>query len=215
MEQLYPGLLQALADNGQHPPFVMFDCSDSRVSEPLIFSSRPGDIFTARNIANQFQEDDITSTSVLGYAVEHLQVKHVIVMGHYGCGGIQAAILPPPSQSSPADEAVQRWIQPIRELYHNSTRQEIVAFRESRSQKLDLHAPAFRALVEENVKSNVLRISASDIIKEHYTSSPEKPVFIHGFVYDIESGKVCDLRVSIGPPGVDVPIVPLPGVEEL
>ncbi|TFK67456.1 carbonic anhydrase [Pluteus cervinus] len=219
MNSQHPGLLKDLAINGQHPPFVLFHCSDSRVSDALIFSELPGNLFTAVNIANQFLEDDVASTSVVGYAVEHLHVKHVILMGHYGCGGVQAAIVPPPSNPGPADVALQTWIQPIRDVYGNSTRKEIVDFRNgagkqlNSSSTLDLQLPAFRALVEENVKASVQRVVESQIMQEDFTSSPDTPVFIHGLVYDIETGKVFDLRVSQGPPGVQAPVVPFPIVD--
>jgi len=218
MKDLHPGLLKDLAINGQHPPFVLFHCSDSRVSDALIFSMLPGNLFTAVNIANQFLEDDVTSTSVVGYAVEHLHVKHVLLMGHYGCGGVQAAIVPPPPNPGPADVALQAWVQPIRYVYGNSTRKEIVDFRNgpgkllNSSSSLDLHLPAFRALVEENVKASVQRVVESEIMQEDFHSNPDTPVFTHGLVYDIETGKVFDLRVSQGPPGVDVPVVPFPTV---
>jgi carbonic anhydrase len=222
MNSHHHGLLQGLAQNGQHPPIVIFDCSDSRVSEPLIFSSLPGDMFKSGNIANQVLESDFNSLSVLSYAVEHLHVKHVIVMGHYGCGGVQAAILsPPPLPWGPAAQAIEGWILPIRQLYQTSTRPAIVEYREkqplgghSAAPALDLHEPAFRALIEENVKSNVQRIASSQVLKEHYEKHPDEAVFIHGLVYDIETGRAYDLRISTGPPGKPVPTVPLEPVAE-
>jgi len=222
MNSHHHGLLQDLAQNGQHPPVVMFDCSDSRVSEPLIFSSLPGDMFTSDSVSNQVLESDLNSLSVLSYALEHLHVKHVIVMGHYGCGGVQRAILaPPPLPWGAAAQAIEGWILPIRELYQTSTRPAIVEYREqqllgghSDAHSLDLHEPVFRALVEENVKANVQRIASSQVLREHYENTPDEAIFIHGLVYDIETGRALDLRISTGPPGKPVPTIPLQPVAE-
>lgn len=286
MSEQSPGLLEGLAFQGQKPPFMIVDCSDSRVNEGGIFDSEPGTMFTAGNIANMFDEGDISSNAVLTYAVGTLNVKHVVIMGHYGCGGVAASMAPlpagyeekwlskqPPISSAtnglarangePVDLAVQRWILPIRRIYESSGRTEIRAHRErivgliesgkwtreevatalmaapvnvteavpgdgekSITGKLaeegvrgvHLHDPAFRALVEENVKANVWRVSRSHVIRDHHTAyaasleqnggkSDMNPVYVHGWVYDLENGVVSDLGVSSGPPGW----VPPPG----
>ena len=100
------------------------DCphSDSRVSEGTIFSPPPGVLFTERNIANQYGGEDLNAVAILAYGVTELRVGHVVVMGHYGCGGVQASILNKPDNLDRAGEAVQAWIDPIRTLYYNSTR---------------------------------------------------------------------------------------------
>ncbi|KAF9496345.1 carbonic anhydrase, partial [Pleurotus eryngii] len=150
------------------PPFMFLGCSDSRVSEGTIFHSLPGELFAERNIANQFRESDTNAEAALIYAVEHLGVSHILVMGHYGCGGVATAIataFSPPDMTDP----IQRFIQPIRELYLNSDRHvpdippEIEQLREKNRRTRpvptpELHEPGFRALVEENVKVNVERI---------------------------------------------------------
>ncbi|KIK03058.1 hypothetical protein K443DRAFT_677059 [Laccaria amethystina LaAM-08-1] len=226
-----PGLLQDLANEGQRPPFMLVDCSDSRVNEQGIFSAKPGTIFTAGNVANQFDEADISSSAVLAYALSTLKVKHVVVLGHYGCGGVAASMLPfqsplqPPPlptveaekqglqlQFSPADLAVQSWIHNIRDLYETSERSEIARHREEQPRMEELphlHCPAFRALVEENVKANVKRISDSALIRHHYAHD-QGAVYVHGWVYDVESGEVSDLGISAGPPGKEVPPTPFP-----
>ncbi|KAF5326796.1 hypothetical protein D9619_004044 [Psilocybe cf. subviscida] len=135
MHSANPGLLSALARRGQQPPFLLFDCSDSRVGESAIFHAAPGRLFTSGNIANRFDETETGSQAVLSYAVQTLRVKHVVVMGHYGCGGVAASMLPLPERARagnvvkkpgdltrPADVAVQGWIQPIREIYETSER---------------------------------------------------------------------------------------------
>lgn len=237
----HPGLMKKLTTVGQQPPFMLISCSDSRVGEGTIFNARPGLFFSERNIANQFVKDDGNSQSVLAYAVTELRVKHVIVMGHYGCGGIAAATMnlpKPPLRSAAA--AIHGWINPIRALYATSTRPEVVAMRKKNKslttiKEPELQDPGFRALIEENVKINVNRVATSKIITEHYalllasqkpngnstvekrSDHPTKPaaeVFIHGWVYDIENGEVVDLGVSVGPPGVEVPLAPFSAVTQ-
>lgn len=139
-----PNILQEQTDQGQSPGFLFLGCrcvpshqwldrwvltlsftpfSDSRVSEGTIFSAAPGTLFTERNIANRFVSNDINAVSILSYGVSVLGVSHVIVMGHYGCGGVGASILARPAgELSYADGAVQNWIEPIRHLFQTSTR---------------------------------------------------------------------------------------------
>ncbi|PFH48556.1 hypothetical protein AMATHDRAFT_149621, partial [Amanita thiersii Skay4041] len=220
------------------PPFMMLDCSDSRVSEQAIFNAKPGTIFTTGNIANQFHEEDLTSNSVLAYAVDVLKVKHVVIMGHYGCGGVAASMGPPPEPPlTPGDAAVQEWITPIRKIFRASTRPEIIAYRNKLASGGNAGVPhhrdaGFRALVEENVKETVKRVVTSAVISRHYgmylsqenkarneditkcvePGSALGPVFIHGWVYDVETGEVADLNVSVGPPGLALPKSPFPVV---
>ncbi|KAF9008171.1 carbonic anhydrase [Hymenopellis radicata] len=214
MDTEHPGLLEDLAVNGQHPAFVVLACSDSRVAPETVFDALPGTIFSERSVANQFREDDLNSHAIISYSVEHLDSQHIVVMGHYGCGGVAAAIAsPPPPPLDSFDEAIQEWIEPIRELYSSSDREEIVEFREEHSSSEDvpspgLHEPAFRALVEENVKQTVLNLAESQQISEFWGNSTNEPVFIYGLVYDIENGNVLNLNVSMGPPGHEIPDVP-------
>ena len=96
--------------------------SDSRVSEGTIFSPPPGVLFTERNIANLYTDGDLNAVAIVAYGVTALKVGHIVVMGHYGCGGVQSSILDKPDNLDRAGEAVQAWIDPIRALYQNSTR---------------------------------------------------------------------------------------------
>lgn len=224
-----PNLLKEQTDAGQSPGFLFLGCSDSRVSEGTIFSAAPGTLFTERNIANRFVSNDINSVSVLSYAVSELGVDHVIVMGHYGCGGVGAAILPRSTDnSSYAGDAVQNWIEPIRNLFQTSPRPEIAKLREFNAANNVTEEPEFedlgyRALVEENVKESVCNIANDPVMQAHWDafnmeqrggnspaarkkrsggeSGPLKPVFVHGFVYDISNGQISDLGISVGPPG--------------
>ncbi|KAF8889467.1 carbonic anhydrase [Mucidula mucida] len=214
MDTEHPGMFEEQTVNGQHPAFVVLACSDSRVAPETVFDTLPGTIFSERSIANQFREDDLNSHSIISYSVEHLDSQHIVVMGHYGCGGVAAAIAsPPPEPLNSFDEAIQEWIEPIRELYSSSDREEIVEYREEHSSSESMSSPeilepAFRALVEENVKQNVLNLAGSDQINEFWGNSTNAPVFIYGLVYDIENGNVFNLNVSMGPPGHEIPDVP-------
>ncbi|KAJ8514627.1 hypothetical protein ONZ45_g7845 [Pleurotus djamor] len=228
-----PTLLKKLTDDGQAPPFMFLGCSDSRVSEGTVFNAKPGTLFTQRNIANQFHHTDANTHSVLSYAVAELKVQHIIVMGHYGCGGVGAAIASPPKAPiDAANGAVQNWIAPIRQIFATSTRPEIVELRERIKGRTDVEEPepqepGFRALVEENVRAGVHSIFADSVMANHFAAlasagnstegikerSVEGPlvdVFVHGLVYDIENGEVHDLGVSMGPPGKAVPELPFP-----
>ncbi|TFK26092.1 carbonic anhydrase [Coprinopsis marcescibilis] len=204
---------------GQHPEYLFFGCSDSRASEGTIFDAKPGTLFTERNIANTFKPSDVNAKSVIAYGVEHLHVKHIIVMGHYGCGGVAASTLPAPEE--PWDEAttaIQEWITPIRELYSSSTHPDIVALREANAGVDDppspeLENPGFRALVEENVRSNVWNIAAESLIEDHWSNPSAQDLFIHGWVYDIATGTVHDLGVSVGAPGKPIPPAPWSAVQ--
>ncbi|KAF5334695.1 hypothetical protein D9611_011947 [Ephemerocybe angulata] len=210
-----PALLQDLAKNGQHPPFLFIGCSDSRVSEGTVFDAKPGTFFAERNIANQYSRQDSNIRSILAYGLEELHVKHVVVMGHYGCGGVAASVATPPSL--PWDEAtaaIQQWIAPIRVTYQTSERKEVVEMRHRNQGNGTVSAPAlhdagFRALVEENVKNTVKRIASDTMVVELLQDSAH-PFFIHGWIYDIENGEVKDLGVSVGPRGSTVPAIPFP-----
>ncbi|KAF8965042.1 carbonic anhydrase [Flammula alnicola] len=228
-----PALLKTLTDEGQAPPFMFIGCSDSRVSEGTVFNAKPGTLFTQRNIANQFQSSDANAQSVLSYAVAELGVNHIIVMGHYGCGGVAASIASPPvNQIDAANGAIQNWIEPIREIFRTSNRTEIVELRSKNAalsviEEPDVTEPGFRALVEENVKAGVRRIAADSVISNHFAALTAATatgkvtraergaltdVFIHGWVYDIENGEIRDLGISVGPPGKAIPAPPFDAV---
>ncbi|GLB42598.1 putative reversible hydration of carbon dioxide [Lyophyllum shimeji] len=167
-----PEPLKKLTLDGQAPPFMFIGCSDSRVSEGTVFNARPGTFFTERNIANQFHATDANAHSVMSYTAAELGVKHIIVMGHYGCGGVAAAIATPPSAPiDAANGAVQNWIGPIRAIFQTSIRTEIVELREknkllAKVEEPEPQEPGFRALVEENVKASVRRIATDSVIAD-------------------------------------------------
>ncbi|KAL8291638.1 hypothetical protein RQP46_001896 [Phenoliferia psychrophenolica] len=189
-----PVLLKELAA-GQHPKIFWLGCSDSRVPESLIVNARPGDLFVHRNIANSFPPSDGSSLAALAYAVAHLGCRHVIVCGHYGCGGIQAAMTSAQSHHlvSPTDEgeaAIAKWLAPVRGL----------AVAQCRAASLSgLHGggtEGLNLLVESHVTATVSNISQSSVVQTAWRAGI--PLSIHGWCYHVDSGRITDLEVQEG-----------------
>ncbi|WGS50997.1 carbonic anhydrase [Paraburkholderia sp. D15] len=157
---------------GQNPYVLWIGCSDSRVPAETITHCEPGDLFVHRNIANLFVPDDDNSASVLEYAVKVLKVGHVIVCGHYGCGGVRAALLPPES-SLPH---VNRRIAPLCALAG--------AHRDELAGCADEHARVDR-LAELNVLDQVRRLRAHSIVREAETTP-----LVHGWVFALGDGRI-------------------------
>ncbi|OJA58171.1 carbonic anhydrase [Burkholderia ubonensis] len=168
-----PGFFDALA-RGQNPRVLWIGCSDSRVPAETITHSAPGDLFVHRNIANLFQPDDDNSASVLEYAVRVLEVDHVIVCGHYGCGGVRASLLPPPTDLP----HVSRRIAPLCALArrHHDT-----------LAGLD-DAAAADHLAELNVLEQVRLLRASPIVRDR-----ERPPLVHGWIFSLADGRLKEL----------------------
>ncbi|GAA5872228.1 hypothetical protein JCM16303_001022 [Sporobolomyces ruberrimus] len=219
-----PGLLRLLG-TGQKPHFATLGCSDSRVSETLILGAKVGDIFATRNIGNQYLIDSLSTESVFSYAISHLGVSHLIVLGHTKCGAVLASIV---SESKATmddigENRIMTWIRPIRSLYSTSTRQKIVSFRESMSAKKqvtaqDVTSDVWNALIEENVKAQVRQLATDPSVLKSWRLWGEGQaagskgkrsaavedaelieLWVHGFVYDVDTGLVHDLGVSVGP----------------
>ncbi|KAF8124303.1 carbonic anhydrase [Boletus edulis] len=189
-----PGFFQHSA-KGQSPKILWFGCSDSRVPESVITGARPGDIFVHRNVANQCHPDDDSALAVLSYAVGTVGVEHVIVAGHTCCGGAAACYEAVAARSATATKSeiktpLTRWLTPLMELIAS----------------LDLaSAPAGGALdliVHENVKRQVEHVCATEAIQQAWAAG--KQVSVHGWVYDVASGRIRDVGVSRGPFGVSV-----------
>ncbi|KAI0369588.1 carbonic anhydrase [Pilatotrama ljubarskyi] len=181
VEKVEPGFF-AQSAKGQAPKVLWIGCSDSRVPESVVTASKPGDIFVHRNIANQFHLDDDSALSVLTYAVAHVGVSHVILVGHTNCGGAQAchaAAHSPSSPSSPPKDALGRWLAPLTEIareYEDLTE-----------------------LVEANVRAGVENIVQTDVLRNAWAEG--KDVQVHGWVYELETGRLRDLGVSVGKTG--------------
>lgn len=181
---------------GQKPSIFWLGCCDSRVPAELVTGAAPGDLFVHRNIANTFTPKDGSALAALAYAVNHLEVSHVIVCGHQGCGGVQAALASAHDRSAPSaevdagTEAIQQWLQPIRALAVANLRSSSSHARE------DDAAKSLRTLVEQNVAAQVSNVAGSSVIQNAWRKG--KKVTVHGWVYDIATGKIEDLKVSEG-----------------
>lgn len=176
--QLSPNYFKELS-TGQTPPYLYIGCSDSRLPLTRFTQTDPGEIFVHRNIANQVCLTDINFLSVLEYAIVHLHVKHIIVCGHYYCGGIQAAL------EGSTVGVVDSWVNPIRELY--------LQHQEEIDQLPDREAKLFR-LSDLNVESQVKNVYQTSIMRQALKeeSAPE----VHGWVLDLRSGLIKDLDIS-------------------
>ncbi len=171
-----------ILSKGQEPKFLYIGCSDSRVPIEEITSSRPGDIFVHRNVANMVVHTDMNLLSVLQYAVEVLKVKHVIVCGHYNCGGVRAAM------AHDDFGLINKWLRNIKEVY-SKNRKAIESQDDFQKQ--------FDKLVEFNVIEQANNVAKTAIVQKAWTKSVF-PV-IHGWVFDIHSGKiieVCDIDTN-------------------
>ena len=161
----------------QTPEFLWIGCSDSRVPANEITNTQPGEIFVHRNVANLVIHTDVNLLTVLDYAVNHLQVKHVIVCGHYGCGGIKAAM-----SNHDFNHLLNMWLRNIKDVYH-LYEDELTAIgnEEARADRL----------VELNVKEQVLKLAKTSII-QHAWKERKAPV-LHGWVYGLKDGLIKSL----------------------
>lgn len=165
---------------GQHPECLYIGCSDSRVTAEDLMGMQPGEVFIHRNIANQVIATDNNVNAVVQYAVEHLKVKHIIVCGHYECGGIKAAL-------NPSDMGqLNSWLQTLRDVYRLH-RAELDAIKDNQKR--------FDRLVELNVKEQCINIIKIDHVQRAWynTGFPK----IHGWVFDVKSGKLIDLNLNM------------------
>ncbi|UKT66185.1 carbonic anhydrase [Pedobacter mucosus] len=164
---------------GQTPPILWIGCSDSRVPANQITNTLPGDVFVHRNIANVVVHTDMNMLSVLDYSVNVLKVKHVIVCGHYGCGGVKAAL------GNKQVGVIDNWLRNIRDVYRIHDR-ELDALKDP-EQKFD-------RLVELNAIEGAANIMNTSIIQNAWASGQE--VSVHGWVYSLKTGIIKDLKVS-------------------
>ena len=159
--------------NLQSPEYLWIGCSDSRVPANQITGTQPGEIFVHRNIANMVVNTDLNLLSVLQYAVEVLHVKHIIVCGHYGCGGVQAAM----TQKSLG--IINKWLRNIKDVYRFH-RDEIDAIKNEEEKT--------NRLVELNVQEQVLNLAKTSIIQKAWKEN--KAPDLHGWVYGLHNGLI-------------------------
>ncbi|MCE2675999.1 MAG: carbonate dehydratase [Sediminibacterium sp.] len=165
--------------NSQNPEYLWIGCSDSRVPANQITGTLPGDIFVHRNIANLVVHSDMNMLSVLSYAVEVLKVKHIIVCGHYGCGGVQAAM------ENKQFGLIDNWLRHIKDVYRYHHK-ELDAI-EDKTQRA-------RRFVEVNVIEQVHDLGKTSIVQNAWKNN--QPLHVHGWVYDIHDGIIKDLNVN-------------------
>jgi len=164
----------------QKPDYLWIGCADSRVPANEIVGLAPGELFVHRNVANIVAPDDANCVAVVQYAVEVLSVQHIIVCGHYGCGGVEAAL------GGPLQGAVDRWLHHVRDI------------RSAHSIELDrLPNPAarWRRLCELNVAAQVQSVSRLPYVREAWHRG--RPLAVHGWIYDLRDGLLHDLQVGI------------------
>jgi carbonic anhydrase len=156
----------------QTPEFLWIGCSDSRVPANEITNTEPGEIFVHRNVANMVVHTDVNLLSVLEYAVTHLKVKHVIVCGHYGCGGIKAAMT-----NHDFKQVLNMWLRNIKDVYRLH-RKELDSYQDE-EKKTD-------RLVELNVQEQVMHLAKTSIIQRAWKN--EQRPDLHGWVYGLKDG---------------------------
>lgn len=163
----------------QNPDYLWIGCSDSRIPANQVVGLRPGELFVHRNVANVVSSTDFNLLSVLQYAVEVLRVRHIMVCGHYGCGGVKAAL------AHKSLGLIDYWIQNIKEVYHAN----IAAFN-----GLDEQA-AFDLLCELNVKEQVHNVCGTNIVQNAWKNGQE--LSVHGLIYHLEDGIIQDLETRV------------------
>lgn len=165
---------------GQSPDVLWIGCSDSRVPANEVTNSKPGEVFVHRNIANMCVHSDMNMLSVLDYAVNVLKVKHVIVAGHYNCGGIAAAL------SSNQFGLIDNWLRHIKDVYR---------MHSDELDKIENEADKINRLVELNVVEQVYNLCKTTIVQNAWKNRADLEV--HGWVIQLDSGYVKDLNVSV------------------
>lgn len=182
IKQNDPDYFKRLSEQ-QTPEILWIGCSDSRVPANQLLKLAPGEVFVHRNIANVVVHTDLNCLSVIQYAVQVLKVKHIIVCGHYGCGGIQAAL------EGKENGLIDNWLRHIKDV-HRYHREKFETCEDER-EKLNL-------LCELNVIEQVGNVCHSTIVKHAWRSGQE--LSVHGWIYSIENGILKDLGMTIANP---------------
>ncbi|PRD46671.1 carbonic anhydrase [Sphingobacterium haloxyli] len=170
------GRFEQLA-KGQSPEILWIGCADSRVPANEIVGSKPGEVFVHRNIANMCVHSDMSMLSVLDYAVNVLKVKHIVVAGHYGCGGVAASL------SRKQFGVIDNWLCHIKDVYR---------LHAAEIDGLEDHDEKVNRLIELNVKEQVFNLCTTSIVQNAWKNG--QPLAVHGMVIDIGSGKLNDLN---------------------
>jgi len=165
--------------SGQSPDYLFIGCSDSRVTAEELMGAAPGDVFVHRNVANLVPNNDNSSASVVEFAVKRLGVKHIVVCGHYLCGGIKAAM-----QSEDLG-ILNPWLRNIRDVYRLH-KEELNALKDEEKR--------YERLVELNVQEQCMNVIKMAVFQKHFleTGTPS----VHGWVFDVRTGKLIDLKIN-------------------
>jgi carbonic anhydrase len=174
-----PGFFRRL-EGQQAPEYLWIGCSDSRVPANEIVGLDPGELFVHRNVANLAPPQDANYLSVLQFAVDVLKVKHILVVGHYGCGGVHASV------SGQRLGLVDHWLHPIREVYHDH-RAELDGIAD--------HTTRMNRLCELNVMRQVRNVASDVFVQDAWARG--QALAVHGWVYSLGSGLVTDLGVTV------------------
>jgi len=177
-----PGFFRRL-ENQQAPQYLWIGCSDSRVPANEIIGLDPGEVFVHRNVANLAPPQDANYLSVLQFAVDVLKVRHVLVVGHYGCGGVSAAV------DGQRRGLIDHWLHPIREVAHDN-QAELARFVEGK--------PRLDRLCELNVMRQVKNVAADVFVQDAWARG--QALSVHGWVYSLGTGLVNDLGVTVSGP---------------
>lgn len=164
---------------GQNPNILYIGCSDSRVSAEELMGAHPGDVFVHRNIANMVPNTDLSAMSVIDYAVTHLEVDHVVVCGHYYCGGVKAAM------ESADLGLLNPWLRNIRDVYR---------LHKEELDNMDDEEERYKRLVELNVQEQCINVLKTADVQKAYN---KRSMRVHGWVFDIHSGKLIDLELDV------------------
>lgn len=179
IESENPGFFKELASQ-QSPEYLWIGCSDSRVPANEIVGLMPGEIFVHRNVANVVVHTDFNCLSVLQYAVDVLKVKHVIVVGHYGCGGVRAAF------EDSDNGLIDNWLRNIKDVHHRY--QSLLDELEDDNQRVD-------RLCELNVVNQVANVCHTTIVQNAWARQQE--LSVHGLIYSLQDGLLQDLRCTV------------------
>jgi len=164
---------------GQDPDFLYIGCSDSRVTAEEMMGADPGDVFVHRNIANVIHNTDLSAMSVINYAVRQLKVKHIVVCGHYECGGVKAAM-------EPKDYGILNpWLRSIRDVYR---------LHKKELNSIDDDSHRYDRLVELNVVEQCMNVIKTAAVQKSYLDNGF-PI-VHGWVFNIRTGELVDLNLD-------------------
>lgn len=164
----------------QHPEYLWIGCSDSRVPANEIIGLMPGEVFVHRNVANVVVHSDLNCLSVIQYAVEVLNVKHIIVCGHYGCGGVAAAM------DTREFGLIDNWLRHLKDVYQK---------HESELEPIELLPARFERFCELNVRQQVYNVCHTTIVQRAWRRGQE--LSVHGWIYGVRDGLLHDLEVTV------------------